>query len=46
MIAGLPWTSWLLLIVSVGLGLSIVLIFYVTHRRSGPSGSAGREENG
>ena len=46
MIAGLPWTAWLLLIVSVGLGLSIVLVFYVTHRRSGPSGPVSRKENG
>jgi len=35
MIAGLPWTAWLLLIASIGLGLSIVLIFYFSHRRNG-----------
>ncbi len=46
MIAGLPWTAWLLLIVSVGLGLSIVLVFYRTHRRNGASGSSGLEETG
>ncbi len=40
MIAGLPWTAWLLLIASVGLGLSIVLVFYFTHRRNGASDSA------
>ncbi len=40
MIAGLPWTAWLLLIASVGLGLSIVLAFYFTHRRNGASDSA------
>ena len=34
-IAGLPWTAWLLLIASVGLGLGIVLIFYFSHRRNG-----------
>ncbi len=32
MIAGLPWTSWLLLIASVGLGLSIVLVAYFRNR--------------
>ncbi len=40
MIAGLPWTAWLLLIASVGLGLSIMLAFYFTHRRNGASDSA------
>ena len=40
MIAGLPWTAWLLLIASVGLGLSIVLVFYFTHRQNGPADSA------
>jgi hypothetical protein len=33
MILGLPWTSWLLLFVAVGLGLSISLAFYLSHRR-------------
>ena len=37
MIAGLPCTAWLLLLVSVGLGLSIVLVFYFTHRQNGES---------
>ncbi len=46
MIAGLPWTAWLLLIVAVGLGLSIVLVFYVTQRHGGPSGSGDRQEEG
>ena len=46
MIAGLPWTAWLLLIVSVGLGLSVVLVFYLTHRRNGAAGSDGLEETG
>jgi len=46
MIAGLPWTAWVLLFVSVGLGLSIVLVFYVTHRRNGPTGSSGLDETG
>jgi hypothetical protein len=32
MILGLPWTSWLLLIVAVGLGLGISLTFYLAHR--------------
>jgi hypothetical protein len=35
MILGLPWTSWLLLIVGVGLGLGISLTFYLAHRRDG-----------
>jgi hypothetical protein len=32
MIAGLPWTAWILLIASVGLGLAIELVFYFNHR--------------
>jgi hypothetical protein len=32
MIYGLPWTSWLLLFVAVGLGLAISLAFYRAHR--------------
>lgn len=32
MILGLPWSSWLLLIVAVGLGLGISLRFYLAHR--------------
>jgi len=32
MILGLPWTSWLLLLVGVGLGLGISLTFYLAHR--------------
>ena len=32
MILGLPWTSWLLLILGVGLGLGLSLTFYLTHR--------------
>ena len=32
MILGLPWTSWLLLILGVGLGLGISLRFYLAHR--------------
>lgn len=39
MIAGLPWTAWLLLLASVGLGLSIALTFYFTHRRKRASDS-------
>ena len=45
MIAGLPWTAWLLLIVSVGLGLSIVIVFYQTHRQNESSEAAGWNEN-
>jgi hypothetical protein len=37
MILGLPWTSWLLLILGVGLGLGISLTFYLAHRND-PSG--------
>jgi hypothetical protein len=32
MILGLPWNSWLLLLVGVGLGLGISLTFYLAHR--------------
>jgi hypothetical protein len=32
MILGLPWTSWLLLFVAVGLGLGISLSFYLARR--------------
>ena len=32
MILGLPWTSWLLLVLSVGLGLALSLTFYLIHR--------------
>ncbi len=46
MFAGLPWTAWLLLILSVGLGLSMVLVFYVTQRRRGTSDPAERDKNG
>jgi hypothetical protein len=33
MILGLPWTSWLLLFVAVGLGLGISLGFYLARRK-------------
>ncbi len=32
MILGLPWSSWLLLILAVGLGLTLSLTFYLIHR--------------
>lgn len=32
MIAGLPWTAWLLLVAAVGIGLALELGFYFTHR--------------
>jgi len=35
MIAGLPWTSWILLLVAVGLGLGISLAFFLARRRDG-----------
>jgi len=46
MIAGLPWTAWLLLLVSVGLGLVIVLVFNRTHRRTGTSVAVDSDETG
>ena len=33
MILGLPWTSWLLLLVAVGLGFGISLTFYLAQRK-------------
>ncbi len=39
MILGLPWTSWLLLLVGVGLGFSISLRFYLAHRGEGGPGT-------
>jgi hypothetical protein len=33
MIAGLPWTAWLLWIAAIGLGLAIELVFYFRHQR-------------
>lgn len=33
MILGLPWASWLLLLVAVGLGLGMSLASYAAHRR-------------
>ncbi len=33
MIAGLPWESWLLLLVAVGLGLGIEIAFFRAHRK-------------
>jgi len=36
MILGLPWTSWLLLIAGVGIGLGISLRFYLAQRSGGP----------
>jgi hypothetical protein len=35
MIAGLPWTAWLLLIASVVPALGLVSFFYVRRRRGG-----------
>jgi hypothetical protein len=35
MILGLPWTSWLLLLVAVGLGLGMSVAFFLAHRRDG-----------
>jgi len=35
MIAGLPWTAWLLWIVAIGLGLAMELVFYFRHHHRG-----------
>lgn len=32
MIAGLPWTSWLLILAATGPALILVLVFYLAHR--------------
>lgn len=34
MIAGLHWTAWLLMAVSVGLGLTVELLFFARQRRA------------
>ena len=34
LLAGLPLSSWLLIVASVGAGLAIELAFYRAHRRS------------
>ena len=34
MIAGLPWTAWLLLLVAVSAGLAVEIRFYYRHRRA------------
>ncbi|MGW8264769.1 MAG: hypothetical protein ACWGSQ_00265 [Longimicrobiales bacterium] len=39
MILGLPWTSWLLLFLAVGIGFGISLTFYLAHR--GEAGGKG-----
>lgn len=44
MILGLPWTSWLLLALAVGIGFGISLTFYMAHRGEdlrGPGDGAG-----
>lgn len=33
-VAGLPWSSWLLLLASFGIGLGLVLVFYFKQRQS------------
>jgi len=33
MIAGLPWTAWLLMVVTVAPALALVSVFYLSHRR-------------
>ena len=39
-IAGLPWTAWLLWIASTGIGLAIVVTFYLRHSRSSQAGKS------
>jgi hypothetical protein len=34
MIAGLPWSAWLLLIASIAPGLALTAFFYVRRRRA------------
>ena len=41
MMAGLHWTAWLLLFLSVSLGLAIELRFYLSHRNQGSSKHEG-----
>ena len=41
MIAGLPLDAWLLLIVAVGLGLGLELLFYQARRRDVESSTSG-----
>ena len=41
MILGLPWTSWLLLILAVGLGLGLSLTFYLSHRGDATAADLG-----
>ena len=45
MIAGLPWTAWLLLFLSAGLGLTIVIVFYFTQRRHSKSATVETDRN-
>ena len=41
MILGLPWSSWLLLILAVGLGLCLSLTFYLIHRGDATASTPG-----
>jgi hypothetical protein len=41
LIAGLPIGSWLLILIAVGLGLAIELVFYLRHRRCRPADRSG-----
>ena len=42
MLAGLHWTSWLLLMAPPLAGLAIILPFYLRNRRSGEAGIGRR----
>ncbi|MEE8160611.1 MAG: hypothetical protein V3T61_03130 [Acidobacteriota bacterium] len=41
MIAGLPWTAWLLLVAAAGLGPTLVILFFLNFRSS--SGARPRQ---
>ena len=41
MIAGLPWTAWLLLGAAVGLGLVVELVFFFNQRSGDQKPAAG-----
>ena len=45
MLAGLPWSAWLLLIAAIGIGLVIELIFYFNHRQAGRAAQASRHRH-
>ncbi len=47
MIGSLPWTAWLLVFAAVGIGLTLELFFFLSHRRQGrknESTTRGRDD--